>query len=144
MHTDTLEQEIATLAAQLTAATARLLDCIRRFDESEAWHEQGFRSCAHWLSWRIGLDIGAAREKVRVARALAQLPHLRTALERGELSYAKARAATRIATPDNEREWVFWMTGYRTLNQARNIRFLPLYEIVDQPYTVYFPVQPAG
>ncbi|HEU5102140.1 MAG TPA: beta-L-arabinofuranosidase domain-containing protein [Roseiflexaceae bacterium] len=49
-----------------------------------------------------------------------------------------------ILTPDNEREWTMWMTGYRTHNQARNIRFLPLYEIVDQPYTVYFPVQPAG
>ena len=61
-----------------------------------------FRSCAHWLSWRVGLDLGAAREKVRVARALATLPRLAQALARGELSYAKVRALTRIATPHTE------------------------------------------
>jgi hypothetical protein len=67
MHTDTerLEEEIATLAVQMSAASARLLELIRRFDESGAWQAQGFRSCAHWLCWRIGLDLGAAREKVR-------------------------------------------------------------------------------
>ena len=62
----------------------------------------GFRSCAEWLSWRVGLDLGAAREKVRVARALATLPRLAQALARGELSYAKVRALTRVATPEIE------------------------------------------
>ena len=62
----------------------------------------GFRSCAEWLSWRTGLDVGAARGKVRVARALGTLPHLAQALARGELSYAKVRALTRVATPENE------------------------------------------
>jgi hypothetical protein len=71
----------------LDAATARLLDLIRDFDVRGGW-ANGFRSCAHWLSWRVGLDLGAAREKVRVARALATLPRLAQALARGELSYA--------------------------------------------------------
>ena len=62
----------------------------------------GFRSCAAWLSWRVGLDLGAAREKVRVARALGTLPLLAEALARGELSYAKVRALTRVATPETE------------------------------------------
>jgi hypothetical protein len=60
--------EIAELSAHLEAATARLLDLIREFDARGGWGN-GFRSCAHWLSWRVGLDLGAAREKVRVARA---------------------------------------------------------------------------
>src|SRR5262249_52419632 len=89
------------LAAHLQAATARLLDLIRKFDSREGWNT-GFRSCAHWLSWRVGLDLGAAREHVRVARALAQLPRLAGALARGELSYAKVRAVTRVATPPIE------------------------------------------
>jgi hypothetical protein len=59
-------------------------------------------SCAHWLSWRIGLDPGTAREKVRVARALGGLPKIDEALGRGVLSYAKVRAMTRVATPENE------------------------------------------
>jgi hypothetical protein len=47
----------------------------------------------------VGLDIGAARERVRVARALEGLPRLNAALACGELSYAKVRALTRVATP---------------------------------------------
>ena len=85
----------------LDAASARLLDLIREFDSHNGWNN-GFRSCAEWLSWRVGLDIGAAREKVRVARALPALPRLAQALARGELSYAKVRALTRVATPETE------------------------------------------
>src|SRR5947207_4355866 len=98
---DRLGDEIALLAAHLEAATARLLDLIREFDIRAGWNN-GFRSCAHWLSWRVGLDLGAAREKVRVARALGTLPRLARALGRGELSYAKVRALTRVATPATE------------------------------------------
>src|SRR4029077_19821297 len=72
---DRLGDEIAELSAHLEAASARLLDLIRAFDARGVWGN-GFRSCAHWLSWRIGLDLGAAREKVRVARALGALPLL--------------------------------------------------------------------
>jgi hypothetical protein len=62
----------------------------------------GFLSCAHWLSWRTGIDLGAAREKVRVARALPGLPLIGEALRRGRISYAKVRAITRVATPETE------------------------------------------
>ena len=92
---------IAELSTHLDAASARLLDLIRDFDARGGWNT-GFRSCAEWLSWRVGLDLGAAREKVRVARALATLPRLAQALARGELSYAKVRALTRVATPGTE------------------------------------------
>ena len=93
-----LGDEIAELSAHLDAATARLLALIREFDERHGWNT-GFRSCAHWLAWRVGLDLGAARERVRVARALGTLPRLAEALARGEISYSKARALTRVATP---------------------------------------------
>src|ERR671910_2799429 len=96
-----LGDQIAELAAHLDAATARLLDLIREFDAREGWNS-GFRSCADWLSWRIGLAPGAAREHVRVARALGTLPRLAQALARGELSYAKVRAFTRVATAETE------------------------------------------
>src|SRR6267143_6583430 len=82
---DRLGDEIAELSAHLDAATARLLELIREFDARGGWNT-GFRSCAHWLSWRVGLDLGAARERVRVARALATLPVLAEALARGDLS----------------------------------------------------------
>src|SRR5512140_1520644 len=94
-----LGDEIGRMAAQIDAATHRLLTCIRRFDESGEWARQGATSCAHWLNWRIGLDDGAAREKVRVARALGGLPRIDDALRRGVISYSKVRAMTRVATP---------------------------------------------
>jgi hypothetical protein len=98
---DRLGDEIAELSAHLEAATARLLSLIREFDAREGWNS-GFRSCAAWLSWRVGLDLGAARERVRVARALGTLPRLARALACGELSYAKVRALTRVATAETE------------------------------------------
>src|SRR6266513_454192 len=85
---DQLGDEIAELSAHVDAATARLLDLIREFDARGGWNN-GFRSCAAWLSWRLGFAPGAAREHVRVARALGTLPLL-------------ARALTRVATPDTE------------------------------------------
>jgi 5-methylcytosine-specific restriction endonuclease McrA len=98
---DRLGDEIAELSAHLDAATARLLILIREFDARGGWNT-GFRSCAAWLSWRVGLDLGAARERVRVARALETLPLFTQALACGQLSYAKVRALTRVATPETE------------------------------------------
>jgi hypothetical protein len=96
-----LGDEIAELAAHLHAATYRLLVMLREFDELGGWGG-GFRSCAHWLSWRTGIALGAAREKVRVARALQHLPRMGDAMRQGQLSFAKVRACTRVATRDNE------------------------------------------
>ena len=98
-----LGDAIAELSARIQAATYELLVLIRKFDEREGWNG-GFHSCAYWLNWRAGLDLGAAREKVRVARALANLPGLSSAMQRGALSYSKVRALTRVATPANEVE----------------------------------------
>jgi 5-methylcytosine-specific restriction endonuclease McrA len=103
-HASELEQLgdlVAELSAHLDAATARLLTLIRHFDARGGWNT-GFRSCAAWLSWRVGLDLGAARERVRVARALETLPLLAEALAHGQMSYANVRALTRVATPETE------------------------------------------
>jgi hypothetical protein len=96
-----LGDEIATLSAHLDAATARLLALLREFDARGGWNT-GFRSCAEWLAWRVGMSPGAAREHVRVAHALSALPRLTEAFGRGQLSYSKVRALTRSATPETE------------------------------------------
>lgn len=101
-NTVELGEEIASLSAHLDAATHRLLTCIREFDEAHGWHDQGALTCAHWLTWRVGWDPNTAREKVRVARALGKLPAIDGALRKGRLSYAKVRALTRVASPENE------------------------------------------
>ena len=105
---DRLGDEIAVLSAHLEAATARLLDLLREFDARQGW-ANGFRSCAAWLGWRVGLDMGAAREKVRVARALGTLPRIARALAHGELSYAKVRVSP--AWPRRRRKSGYWRWG---------------------------------
>ncbi len=123
--TEELGQEIASLSAHLDAATHRLLECIRRFDEACGWHEQGAISCAHWLTWRVGWDPATAREKVRVARALGKLPMIDEALRSGRLSYAKVRALTRVATLENEPkllELALFATGAQLERLCRGYR----------------------
>ena len=97
-----LGDEIAELSAHLTVATARLLALLGEFDARDGWAEAGAKSCGEWLSWRVGMNLGAAREHVRVARALPELPRIREAFGRGALSYSKVRALTRVATPQTE------------------------------------------
>ena len=114
-----LGERIAELSAQIQAATYHLLVLIREFDEQGGWNT-GFRSCAHWLNWRIGLELGAAREKVRVARALGELPMISEAMRCGELSYSKVRALTRVATPENEEE----LLGFARAGTAAHVEKL--------------------
>ncbi len=99
---DQLADKITTLAGQINAATYRFLKMIAEFDRRKAWEGPGIRSCAYWLAWKSGLDIAVAREKVRVAKALVGLPKTNAAFEKGELSYSKVRAMTRVATEKNE------------------------------------------
>jgi len=98
-----LGQEITLLAGQINAANHRLLKMIAEFDRREAWGGGGtVRSCAHWLNWKCGIALGAAREKVRVAHCLEDLPQIDTSFAAGEISYSKVRAMTRVATAKNE------------------------------------------
>ncbi|WP_164745214.1 HNH endonuclease signature motif containing protein [Georgenia faecalis] len=99
-----LGDEIARLAGHIAAATCRFLVLLGEFDEREGWHGGGILSCAHWLSWRCGMGVGAAREHVRVARALRDLPRVVEAFASGRLSYSKVRALTRVAEPDTEED----------------------------------------
>jgi hypothetical protein len=108
---DRLGDEIAELSAPLDAATARLLTLIREFDARGGWNS-GFSSCAAWLGWRVGLDLGAARERVRVARAAGWPAVTGGAADRpgarGSDSYA-ARAACRAGTSAPRANGVPWV-----------------------------------
>jgi 5-methylcytosine-specific restriction endonuclease McrA len=159
---DRLGDEIAELSAHLDAATARLLDLIREFDARGGW-SNGFSTCAAWLTWRVGLAPGAAREHVRVARALGTLPRLRQALACGELSYSKVRELTRVATPETEerllavgragtayhvervvRGWrrVDRMAEVREANRQHASRALHVYPNEDGTYRIYGRLTP--
>jgi hypothetical protein len=117
-----LADEIVVLSAHIHAATHRLLVLIAEFDRLRGWEPAGHRTCAHWLAARTGLDLGAAREKVRAARALARLPQTAAAMARGELSFSQVRALTRVAQPDTERDLLAMARGSTTAQLERMIR----------------------
>ena len=97
-----LEAQICELAGHLAAATCRFLVLLGDFDARRGWASWEMTSCAAWLSWKCQMSSGTAREHVRVARALRDLPVIRGEFGAGRLSYAKVRALTRIATADTE------------------------------------------
>ncbi len=97
-----IEREIEELAAQITAGSARWLELVGEFDRREGWGGSGCRSTAEWVAWRCAITPGSAREQVRVARAIRDLPLIRSAFARGELSYSKVRALTRVADHESE------------------------------------------
>jgi hypothetical protein len=99
---DELASEICTLTGHINAANLRWLMLVAEFDRRNGWSDSATQSCAHWLNWKCGIAMGAAREKVRVARALEKLPKVAAAMASGALSYSKAREITRVATPGNE------------------------------------------
>ena len=97
-----LEAQICELAGHLAAATCRFLVLLGDFDARRGWADWEMSSCAAWLSWKCQMSSGTAREHVRVARALRDLPVIRGEFGAGRLSYAKVRALTRIAAPATE------------------------------------------
>jgi len=104
MPTEYLEARICELAGHLTAATARFLLLVADFDAREGWASWEMPSCAAWLAWKCQIAPGTAREQVRTARALRDLPLIQAEFTAARLSYAKVRALTRIATPETEHD----------------------------------------
>ena len=101
---DRMADGITELVAHLDAGTFQLLELICAFDENEGWAGPGIKSCAHWLNWKCGMSLGSARERVRVARVLPDLPEISAAFREGRVSYSKVRAMTRVATSKNEKK----------------------------------------
>ena len=97
-----LEAELVAHAAWEATGMARMLDVLAEFDRRRVWEQWGCASPQQWLGWKCALGYVAASERLRVARALGQLPHIRDGLSRGKLSFSKVRELTRVATPDTD------------------------------------------
>ena len=113
---------VAVLFGEITAATREFLAALALSDRHGDWEDEGFGSCAEWLAWRIGITRGTANERVRAARALEDLPLISEAMARGELSFSKVRAITRVATRDSESELLEFARGGSAANLERLVR----------------------
>jgi 5-methylcytosine-specific restriction endonuclease McrA len=101
-----LDENIRTLCTRINAATYELLVMIREFEQRGGYLKYGMHNTVEWLAWRCDLTDATAREKVRVARKLGELPLVSTSFSTGELSYSKVRSLTRVANPSNESDLV--------------------------------------
>ena len=124
-----VEAQICELAGHLAATTCRFLVLLADFDARRGWASWEMNSCAQWLSWKCQMSSGTAREHVRVARALRELPVIRARFAEAKLSYAKVRALTRIATPATE-AGLAGLAGPMTANQLE--RFARAHRQVTQ------------
>src|SRR5690606_1139715 len=120
LHKEALADQITELAAHLHAGTFRLLELIREFDACEGWAGEGVLSCAHWLNWKCGMALGAARERVRVAHALKDLPKISQTFRKGKISYSKVRAITRVATRKNEK-YLLMISHFGTAHHVEHL-----------------------
>jgi Domain of unknown function (DUF222)/HNH endonuclease len=117
---EVLEREITSLTSQIHSATCRWLCLIAEYDARQGWGQWGAKSCAHWVSWQCGVAPGVAREHVRVARRLVQLPLIRAAFAEGELSYSKVRTLTRVENVEDEAE-LLRLARYATASQLERL-----------------------
>jgi Domain of unknown function (DUF222)/HNH endonuclease len=106
LSAEQLCEEICSLAGQIAAATCRWLLLLAEFDRRGEWSDGETKTCADWLSWRCSIMPATAREQLRVARRLAELPRITAAFASGALSYSKVRAITRVAEPATEEQLV--------------------------------------
>jgi hypothetical protein len=117
---DELATEIFTLAGHINAAHHRFLTLIAEFDRRKGWADSATQSCAHWLNWKCGIGMGAAREKVRVALALEGLPKIAAAMQRGNISYSKVREITRVASAETE-DYLLGIAEHGTASHVENL-----------------------
>jgi hypothetical protein len=127
-----LEAEITELAGHLAAGECRWLELVAEYDRRAGHESWGCRTIAHWLSWQCGLDMRSAREKVRVAHALTELPRVRQEFGAGRLSYSKVRAITRVATPANEEQLVMYAQHTTATQTERIVRTYRGYRSGDE------------
>lgn len=120
LGSDELEDRIVDLAARIAAATCRWLELIAEYERRGAHEGAGFHCCATWLAWRCSIAGRSAREYLRVARALGEVPLIHDAFSRGELSYSKVRVLTRVATPELEQDLVE-LARYATAAQLERV-----------------------
>src|ERR1700748_3857453 len=91
----TIDQALRRIASRRAALDAEEAHWLREAERCEIWRELGMVSAHDYLERVLGYAPRTAQERLRVARALGELPVLTEALAQGQLAYS-ARARTRV------------------------------------------------
>ncbi len=81
----------------------------------------GYASLREYAERVLGLAARQTEERLRVGRALAELPALDGALASGSLSWSAVRELSRIAMPATEQAWIDWAKGRRARTIERAV-----------------------
>ena len=101
-----LEDWFLAEAPQLHALMAQWARRAAQFENTDAWHRAGIRSCAEWFVTRLGFDRHFAEMLLRAGHCARELSEVGDAFHAGELSLEKVRAISTIATSDDQEEWI--------------------------------------
>lgn len=100
--TDSMAKQLRLLAHEIETRHADLVLLLAQFDEAEAWRASGAKHCVAWMNAELDICPSLARDTLRVAYALRDLPQITSLFRSGRLGWSKTRALTRVATSDNE------------------------------------------
>jgi hypothetical protein len=120
-----LEDEIISLSTHMNAIEYEFLVLVREFDLRQGWKAYNFNNCAEWMNYKCGMSLCTAREKLRVAKLLFDLPQTAAAFQKGDLSFSKAKSLTRVATPVNEEhllDFALQATASQVDNHCQELR----------------------
>jgi len=102
LSNEELLNEVIRFAAFLNVVNWHFINMLAEFDRRGLWRSGGYSSLVNWLDHRCGMAPGAARARIRVARKLKDMTLISQAFEKGEISYSKVRAITRVANRETE------------------------------------------
>src|SRR5262245_15925336 len=100
-----VDQKLRSIAARRAALDAEEAHLLRYAEELKLWRSYGFGSALEYMERVLGYSPRTAAERLRVARALGELPLIAEALESGELAHSAVRELSRVAVPQTEEEW---------------------------------------
>jgi hypothetical protein len=101
-----VDQKLRGIAARRAALDAEEARLLRYAEEVKLWRAYGFGSLLEYMERAMGYAPHTAAERLRVARAIAELPLVEEALEQGELAHSAVRELSRVAVPETEGEWL--------------------------------------
>jgi len=119
-----LERQIVALAIGMRSQIAAWLTLVAEFDAADGTAHTRFRGTAEWLAWECQLTARTARDHVRVARRLTEMPLVAAALAEGRLSYSQVRAITRADRTEGEAGLLDVALRSTTAQLERHVRAL--------------------
>ncbi|HSL58808.1 MAG TPA: DUF222 domain-containing protein, partial [Acidimicrobiales bacterium] len=93
-------QVAEALLASWSGVLAEVCELVRAVDAAGDWRLDGVGSLQDWLAQAGTLSAATARDVVRTAQRLGELPALSAALSDGRLSWDQVRPASRLADPE--------------------------------------------